>query len=172
MGYATKIDAIKKVENHLADMIRESEEIVWYADDANKLRYLIHQAMYVAANNAHQGEPYATIALLRDKYKLRVIGNKVIAEPKLVALAAIRAQVQRKVVVKDIGTTPEIIAALGLHSNASEIVFDGVNAEDQNKKGLFEVAKRHGFYMIPASTHVTFSKNPEDKEIAWTPEEE
>lgn len=161
---------MEKVSNHLQEMLSTSEEIVWLSEDPDKLRYLIFQAFEAAKEFAGEGEPYTSIALLRDKFKIRTQGKRVIAEPRRTEpLAAIRAQVQSKVVIRDKFETAEIIAALNLHK-ASEIVFQDVSSEDVNLPGLYEVAKKHGYYMIPATTHMTFSKNPEDEELAWTPE--
>lgn len=171
MGYSTTKNAIDKVSNHLAEMMATDEEIVWLTEEPDRLRYLIFQALKSADEFSSEGEPYVSIAKLRYKFKIRTAGRKVIAEPRRVSpLEAIRAQVQSKVVVRDVYDTPGIIAAINLYK-AAEIVFLGASDQDQNLEGLYEVAKKHGYYMIPATTHITFSKNPDDEVLAWTPEE-
>lgn len=159
------------MKNHLQQMKQSTDEIVWLTDDPDALRYLLFQAFAAAEAYAHEGEPYLSFAQLKSKFKIRVGKGKVKAEPRRNnPLEAIRAQVQQKVVIKDATDTAEIIAALSLH-NATELVFQNVDAADLNLVGLYEVAKKHKYYMIPASTHITFSKQPEDADIAWTPEE-
>lgn len=172
MGYSATKNAIDKVANHLKEMMMADEEIVWLTDDPNNLRYLLFQAFASGEAFAAEGEPFATIATLRSKFKIRCGKNRVIAEPRRTSpLASLRAQAQSKVVVKDVVDRAGIIAAIGLHK-AAEIVFLDVSPEDLGLPGLHEIAKKYGYYMIPGSTTLTFSKNPDDEELAWTPEED
>lgn len=133
---------------------------------------MILNAFNAAAEHSMSDPEMAKIALLKDKYRLRVRGRTLEAEPKQIGpLESVRLQVQQKVVYRDKYETAEIIAALGLH-NAMEVVFLGVDSADLNLPGLYAVASKRGYHMITATTHVTFSKNQEDAELAWTPEEE
>ena len=81
MPYTDSDNVIKRVEPYLVAMAKnKSGKLVWETDNPSKLRYYLYQALSFARKHNHK--LYKDIG---NKYYLKVKGNKIIAEPKIVA---------------------------------------------------------------------------------------
>lgn len=158
MGYSKSLNAIERVKKHLDQMVRATGKVTWTVrEDAWQLGYYIREALYVA--EIKRVKEYAE---LKAKFKIRVDGNKVIAEPRSFTAVQSLDTIQ----LENITDTLEIIGA-ALHHDAQRMHFP--NAQEINLKHLYDWCSKHGYNIIPSSAGVTITKE-DVGDIAWKPE--
>lgn len=174
MGYSNRPNAITQVKPFLDEMLNTEEEIVWLSKEPDKFRYSLHQALNAAVMLAAENSEYLPYARLKSKFKIRAEGTKVIASPtKSTFLEAINYVSQSRMPFRGISEQTEIIAMLAKHNSSGELIFNFEGPRPElDLAGLYKVAQKYKYHMIPSSTSLVFSKSADDEDMAWTPEDE
>lgn len=168
MAYSQSIAAVKRVEKLLLILLAtESEEDVLFASKhPNKLAYQIHEALMIC----DKFEEYKKFSILRDKYRIKVKANRVLAERKVKEVLAVRVDNRplQRMTLDNIDDLLGIVGAATVHK-ASEIYFPDAQLGDNDLIPLYNWAKSNNYFIINHEDGGVTITKIDPGEIAWEP---
>ena len=162
MGYTKSIRILKLVQDHLDLMLTSETNLVFEADDANKLAYQIRSGIKAAQARKDSAE-YSKYAGLQAKYIIRIRGTKVIAELRDPTPIPLKQTLSRLV----IGKITDALGAIGIliEHKPEEVYFPNY---DDELDILYNYSSVNNYSIIKHETGVTVTKHK--NEVAeWTP---
>jgi len=79
MAYSRSVNAIVKVRSYLDELVDAKVNMEWRASDPNKFAYQLREGIAVAMIYKEQ---YPTYANLRDKFSIKILKDRVVAQLK------------------------------------------------------------------------------------------
>jgi hypothetical protein len=151
MPYTASPRKVVRVLRYLKDMLDSNVQLEWTHERPVQLAYWIREAMAAAARN--EGEPYEQFAALKAKFIIRVVGTKVVAEPRVPTFTASQGSLA---VINLPGLTSalEIIGAAVNHRKEKMYFPDGTATVNE----LAPWAAKNGYEVLVSSTGITLVK--------------
>lgn len=166
MGYAKGVKAVEKVRRHLEELTQTEGRVEWRATDASKTAYHIRQGFAVSEKLAPT-EPYATFARLKERFVIRVRGDKVIAEPRTSAPSEIKQGMLAMTLPENMDVM-EIIGAAVQHKAQKMFFPQDATLEESDLLALFRWSNNNDYYIVVAEVGITLTKE-DVGDLAWQP---
>lgn len=124
MSYSKSVNTIVRVREYLEELIASRGNVEWRASDPNKFAYQLREAISVA--NKYK-EQYGGYAALREKYSIRVVDNRVLAQLKDVL--DIQPVSHGRITISNVSSVLEIVSSAIQHK-APTMHFPNASTDD------------------------------------------
>ena len=124
MAYSKSVNAIVKVRDYLEELVTARGNVEWRASDPNKFAYQLREAISVANKFKDQ---YAGYASLRDKYAIKIVDNRVVAQLKDVL--DIQPVAHGRITISNVSSVLEIVSSAIQHK-APTMHFPNATTDD------------------------------------------
>jgi len=110
MAYSKSVNAIVKVRSYLDELVDAKGNMEWRASDPNKFAYQLREGINVAQIFKEQ---YPSYAALKNKYSIKILDNRVVAQLK--NILDIQPVAHGRITISNVSSVLDIVSSAVQH---------------------------------------------------------